>query len=44
MTFKEYFDFIYLNSNLTKDQTMEIANECWNKGLSKYEALEIARR
>lgn len=43
ITFKEYYDFIYLNSNVNKVQAMEVANECWNKELTKYEALEIAR-
>ena len=41
--FKDYFDFIYLNSQLTADQAYQVARECWFKGLDKLEALRIAR-
>ena len=43
ITFNEYEEFIYINSNLTREQAREIARECWNKGLDKYEALNIAK-
>lgn len=44
MNYGEYFDFIYLNTNLPKQDVVRIANECWNKGLDKYEALKEARK
>lgn len=44
MRYSEYFDFIYLNVNLPKQDAIKIANECWNKGLDKYEALKEARK
>ena len=37
--FKDYYEFIYLNSRLTKEQAWDYATDCWNKGMSKYEAL-----
>lgn len=42
--FGDYFDFIYLNTNLPKQDVLRISVECWNKGLNKYEALEEARK
>lgn len=42
--FSDYFDFIYLNTNLPKRDAKLIAIECWNKGLNKYEALKEARK
>ena len=38
--FNEYEEFIYLNTHLTKEQAREYARYCWNKGLTKYEAVE----
>lgn len=42
--FAEYEDFVYLNTHLSKEDARKIARECWNKGLTKYEALEVARK
>ena len=42
--FSDYFDFIYLNTNLPKRDAKLIAIECWNKGFNKYEALKEARK
>ena len=44
ITFKEYEEFIYLNTNLPKMDARLIARECWNKGLNKYEALAEAKK
>lgn len=43
MTFNDYEEFIYLNTKMTNEETREFARECWNNGLDKFEALEIAR-
>lgn len=43
MTFGEYYDFIYLNTTLPKQDILRIAVECWNKGYDKYTALEKAK-
>ena len=43
MTFKEYEEFIYLNTTLPRLDARLIARECWNKGLDKYEALKEAK-
>lgn len=40
--FNEYEEFIYLNTHLTKEQAREYARDCWNKGLTKYEAIKNA--
>jgi len=42
-TFKEYYDFIYLNTNLPKNDAYKIARDCWNEGLDKQSALAKAR-
>lgn len=42
MAFKDYYDFIYLNSHLTRSQAQFVARYCWNKGMDKYEALRVA--
>ena len=42
MSFAEYNNFIYLNSTLTSEEARDVAVDCWNMGLTKEEALEIA--
>ena len=41
--FADYEEFIYLNTNLPKMDARLIARDCWNKGMTKYEALNEAR-
>lgn len=43
LTFKDYFEFIYLNSFLSETDALEVANYCWNCNIDKYSALEIAK-
>lgn len=38
--FNDYYEFIYLNSHLTKEEAKSCAVDAWNKGLTKYEALK----
>ena len=42
ITFNEYEEFIYLNTNLPRMDVRLIARECWNRGLNKYDALKEA--
>lgn len=44
VSFAEYLEFIYLNTNLPKIDCRLIASECWDKGLDKYEALAEAKK
>ena len=44
LKFDEYFEFIYLNSHMTKAEAMAFARMCWNKGMNKREALAEARK
>lgn len=44
MTFKEYEEFIYMNTHMSKDEARAFARNCWNKGMDKYEALTEARK
>lgn len=41
--FADYEEFIYLNTNLPKRDARLIARECWNKGMTKQEALKEAK-
>ena len=41
--FKDYENYIYLNTTLTRDEARAIARDCWNRGLTKTQALNIAR-
>jgi len=43
-SFAEYVDYIYLNTNLPRTDAKLIAVECWNKGMSKEEALTEAKK
>ena len=43
MTFKDYFEFIYLNSFLDESDALELANYCWNRNIDKFSALELAK-
>lgn len=40
ITFEEYEDFLWQNSHLTRAQLRPFSRICWNKGLTKYEALK----
>ena len=42
--FDEYFDFLYLNTKYDKDKLLSIARDYYNKGLSKYDALEKIKK
>lgn len=42
MRFEEYYEFVYLNSKLTKEQALEVARDCWNKGKKKHWAVDVA--
>lgn len=44
ITFVEYEEFIYLNTNLSKADARVEARKCWNKGLDKYEALKEVKK
>ena len=43
MNFSDYWQFVYVNTHLTRPESLEVCVECWNKGLNKYEALDIAK-
>ena len=40
--FDDYYDFIYQNSHLSKEEAKKVATDSWNKGLSKLQALASA--
>ena len=39
-SFSDYWDFIYNNTHMSRQEAREYAVECWNKGISKYEAIK----
>lgn len=41
--FNDYWDFVYQNSKLSREDAKDICVDCWNQGKSKEEALEIAK-
>lgn len=43
MTFKDFYDFIYLNSTLNAEDALMSARSFWNRGMTKREALEALR-
>lgn len=44
MNFNEFENFIYLNTQMTKKQARAFSRDAWNRGLTKYEAIEEARQ
>lgn len=42
--FKDYWEFIYLNTRLSRQDAMKAARKTWNKGIDKYTALEEIRQ
>lgn len=42
--FDDYYMFIYLNTRMSKEDALKSASSAWNRGLTKYEALDEIRR
>lgn len=40
--FEDYYEFIYLNTKMTSNEALNFARQCWNCGLTKYEAIAKA--
>ena len=39
-TFKDYEEFIYLNTDMDRMTARTYARECWNKDINKYNAVK----
>ena len=44
ITYKDYYDFIYLNTLLMKFEVPVVARAMWNKGIDKYDAVKIINK
>ena len=39
--FTEYYDFVYQNTHLTRDEAFRICKNFWNYDVSKYDAVKM---
>ena len=44
ITYKEYYDFLYMNTLLMKYEVQVVARMMWNKGIDKYDAVKIINK
>ena len=42
--FNDYWDFVYQNSKLSREEAKDICVDCWNQGKSKEDALALAQK
>ena len=42
--FNDYWDFVYQNSKLSREEAKDICVDCWNQGKSREDALALAQK